>query len=293
MLKYFRRIKTTHYVILALAIAIFFCTQMCSSRNPGDNSSLIFDSYGQAFAGSASCQSCHKDIYKSHLATAHYRDSRPAGAEFIKGSFDSGRNRFIFNGSTEVIMEHRGDSFFQSAFVNGKAYLREPFGIVIGSGKKGQTYLWFGPDQQLFQLPISYSTATNSWCNSPGYFPDSIRFDRQVNAYCLECHGTYAGFDQGDEALVKKRKIIYGIDCERCHGPAADHVNYHTAHPEDRVAKFIVNPASLPRQRRLDACALCHSGLRVPFRPPFTFKTGDTLTNYSGPGITPGTAAML
>ena len=30
------------------------------------------------FAGSAACASCHKDIYESHIKTAHYLDSRPA-----------------------------------------------------------------------------------------------------------------------------------------------------------------------------------------------------------------------
>ena len=296
MLNYFRRIKNRHYVILALAISVFFFDQMCASRHDTDGNPLVFDSYGQAFAGSASCEGCHKDIYKSHIATAHYRDSRPASAATIKGSFDSGRNRFVFNSSTEMIMEHKGDGFFQTALVNGKEYKSEPFDIVIGTGKKGQTYLYYDGDGKLYQLPISYSTSTDSWCNSPGYYPDSIRFNRQINAYCLECHGTYAGLVQGargNDELIDKKQIIYGIDCERCHGPAAEHVNYHEAHPEDRVAKYIINPKSLSRQRRLDACALCHSGARQAFKPAFSFKVGDRLSDFSGPGLMPGSAATL
>ena len=31
----------------------------------------------------------------------------------------------------------------------------------------------------------------------------------------------------------------------------------------------------------MDACALCHSGLRTPLQPPFSFKTGDALDKFS------------
>jgi hypothetical protein len=177
--------------------------------------------------------------------------------------------------------------------MNGKEYKSEPFEIVIGSGKKGQTYLYFGEDGKLFQLPISYSTFTDSWCNSPGYYPDTIRFNRQVTAYCLECHGTNAGSGPDavyDQEIIDKQQIIYGIDCERCHGPGAQHVSYQRDHPGDRTAKFIIDPKLLSRPRRLDACALCHSGLGVGSKPAFSFRPGDTLRNYYQPGFGKGSA---
>jgi hypothetical protein len=40
------------------------------------------------FIGSAACQACHKGIYSTHIHTAHYLDSRPAAAAFIKGTFN-------------------------------------------------------------------------------------------------------------------------------------------------------------------------------------------------------------
>jgi hypothetical protein len=292
MLKPFRKIRNSQYVSAALLMAVFFCAKMCSSRHDIEEGGAIRDGYGRAFAGSTACGSCHLDVYKNHIQTAHYRDSRPASAATIKGSFDSGRNRYVFNASTEVVMERKGSGLFQTALVNGKMYKSEPFDIVIGSGKKGQTYLYYGEEGKLFQLPISYSTFTDSWCNSPGYYPDSIRFNRQVTAYCLECHATNAGSGPDavfDQEIIDKTQIIYGIDCERCHGPGAQHVSYQTAHPGDRQAKYIINPGMLPRQRRLDACALCHSGLGVALRPAFSFRAGDPLRNYYQPGLGKGT----
>jgi Cytochrome c554 and c-prime len=293
MPKHFRKIRNTHYVMLSLLTAIGISTRMCTARPDNSNAATV-DIYGHAFAGSVACMSCHKEIYRTHLATAHYRDSRPASAASIKGRFDSGRNRFVFNPSSAVVMEKRGNDFFQVAYVNGKESASEPFDIVIGSGKKGQTYLYYGSDGELFQLPISYSATDSSWCNSPGYYPDSIRFNRVVNAYCLECHATFAASPRGehaedDENRIDKSRIIYGIDCERCHGPGAEHVRYHTTHPGEREGKYILSTRTLSRQQRLDACALCHSGLQVPLKPAFTFQVGDTLGKYYAPGLQTGT----
>jgi hypothetical protein len=257
---------------------------MCTSVHPP-----IRDDRGSAFAGSATCASCHKDIYRSHISTAHYLDSRPGSKEYIKGSFDSGKNHFVYNKETEVVLEQKDHRFFQTSFTNGHESQSHPFDIVVGSGRKGQTYLYWN-NGNLFQLPISYSTALDSWCNSPGYPADAAIFNRRVPSYCLECHSTYAGIEERNTAdkgtedkedIFNKDQIIYGIDCEKCHGPAAEHVAFQTAHPLEKKGMYIINAKNLSRQQRLDVCALCHSGARIQLRPAFSFKVGDTLDKFS------------
>ncbi len=237
---------------------------------------------GNKFAGSAVCASCHKDIYESHLKTAHYLDSRPAAKKFIKGSFSAGKNKFVYNKWMEVMMQQKNDSFFQTGYVNGIEYQSEPFDIVVGSGRKGQTYLYWN-DNKLYELPVSFYTPLNSWCISPGYSSNFIRFDRLIPAGCLECHGTYAAVqeDTDNVTIFDKDQILYGIDCERCHGAAADHVDFQKKHPEEKTGKYIINTKLLGRQLRLDACALCHSGPRKRIKPAFSFIAGDELDNYS------------
>ncbi|MGH2648812.1 MAG: multiheme c-type cytochrome, partial [Ginsengibacter sp.] len=234
------------------------------------------------YAGSAVCASCHRDIYDTHIKTAHYLDSRPAAKKFIKGSFAKGENGFVYNKWMEVKLVQKKDSFYQRAYINGTEYQTERFDIVIGSGRKGQTYLYWD-DNKLFELPVSYYTNLNSWCNSPGFPDNFIKFDRLIPAQCLECHGTYAkaDIDENGETFYDRKQILYGIDCERCHGPAADHVAYQQQHPEDTTAKYILSIPKLARQQRLDGCALCHSGFRVPIKPAFEFTIGDTLDKYS------------
>ena len=234
------------------------------------------------FIGSAACQACHAAIYADHIHTAHYLDSRPAAAEFIKGSFKGDKSRFVLNDHMEVRMEKKAGRFYQTSLLNGTPTESEAFGIVIGSGRKGQTYLYWDGNR-LFQLPVSYFVPLDSWCNSPGYPRNFAYFGKQIHGQCMECHGTYAKTAEleGQGTVFDSTSILYGIDCERCHGPASLHVAWQTAHPTERTGKYIINTRQLPRQRRLDACALCHSGFRNQQIPSFTFQPGDTLDNFS------------
>jgi hypothetical protein len=147
----------------------------------------------------------------------------------------------------------------------------------MGSGKKGQTYCYWR-DGELYQLPISYFAGNHAWANSPGFSPDKISFSRNIEIRCMECHTTYARELAASEYIPGE--IIYGVSCERCHGPAAKHVTFHSQHPEERRGRFIINPASLAHQQSLDVCALCHSGTMTAMRDAFSFQPGDTLTNY-------------
>lgn len=272
-----------------ISAAVYAGSIICSSFNtqsPADQE--------KKFAGSASCASCHKEIYKSHIQTAHYLDSRPATKESIKGSFANGKNKFVYNKWMEVVLEQKKDSFFQTAYINGTESQSEPFDIVIGSGRKGQTYLYWNGNK-LCQLPVSYYTPLNNWCNSPGYSTNFIKFDRVIPAQCLECHGTYANVieDKDNISVFDKTQIIFGIDCERCHGPSADHVTFHKEHPEEKTAKYLLSIKKLSRQQRLDGCALCHSGFREAKKPVFTFQTGDKLDDHSVAGYSPDNVSTL
>ncbi|MFI5193308.1 MAG: multiheme c-type cytochrome [Chitinophagales bacterium] len=202
--------------------------------------------------------------------------------KFIKGSFDTSRNHFTLNQFTEVTMDKTDSGFFQTAYISGTLYKREAFGMVVGSGRKGQTYLyWKG--KSMFQLPISYYTPLDSWCNSPGYSTAVIYFNKEITGRCMECHSTYAKVtvDPSGTTTIDSSSLIYGIDCERCHGPSAAHVAFHLKNPDEKIARFVINPQLLGRQQRLDACALCHSGFRKEKLPAFSFQEGDKLDDFS------------
>lgn len=234
-----------------------------------------------SFAGSGSCAGCHKNIYDSHLHTAHYLTTRPAEKEYIKGSFEEGQNIFAYDSDRVVRMEKRDSGFYQVAYFRGNERITGRFDIVVGSGSKGQTYIT-RYKKHLYQLPVSYFTAAHKWANSPLYPVNPILFNRPITSRCLECHSTYARVispaDVEPEAFDPQ--MIYGVDCEKCHGPAAKHVTFQTQNPEEKKGKFIINPARFSRQQNLDLCGLCHGGRLQKTQPSFQFVSGDQLSDY-------------
>src|SRR6185295_17882311 len=68
---------------------------------------------------------------------------------------------------------------------------------------------------------------------------------------------------------------------------------FQSSHPDEKQAKYIVNPAVLNRQQKLDNCALCHSGIREMTRPSFSFVVGDKLDDYSLPDYELDSVAKL
>ncbi|WP_431243254.1 cytochrome c3 family protein [Flavobacterium sp. P21] len=83
------------------------------------------------------------------------------------------------------------------------------------------------------------------------------------------------------EDIIRKETIVYGIDCERCHGPAKKHVEFHLKNPNIKVANSITSFKNLNRQQRLDACALCHAGNDgMKMKSRFDFKPGNNLSDF-------------
>lgn len=269
-------------VFLAPLIAIF--TQCVNGNNKPD-------ARGEAYAGSDKCVKCHQRIYNSYLQTAHFESSQPASIHGIHGSFVQNHNEADFGDHSKVMMEKRGSTLYQVLYSNGQKITEQRFDIAFG-GVKAETYMyWKG--NQLFQLPISYFNALGNWANSPGFPGERAYFDRPIEQRCFECHSSYINqlpqqnFSMARQVIeYDKNSLIYSIDCERCHGPAANHVDFQTANPTEKKARYIVTYKSLTRAQKLDACAVCHAGGKDNFQvSPFKFKAGDTLARFKEPSF--------
>jgi nitrate/TMAO reductase-like tetraheme cytochrome c subunit len=267
-------------VLIFLVSVVFFLVQCV---NKGKEKALpekiaAFEDY----AAAEKCISCHKEVYDSHIRTAHYLTGQPAVDSFIKGSFQKGKNTYSYSPSILLSMEKRDSGFFQVAYFKGVEKKAMRFDMVIGSGVMGQSFLtWRG--NRLYQLPITYFTEANQWSNSPGFPSEKVLIDRPVTSRCLECHISYAQGIAGpaiEPVEFDHNRIIYGVDCQKCHGPAAAHVEYQAKHPDDKTAKFIINPSKLSRIQQLDVCALCHGGNIQKTKPSFEFAPGKNLSDY-------------
>jgi Cytochrome c554 and c-prime len=265
--------------ITLIGFSVTLLTMCVSSDN--NNSEHGEKIEASQFAGSESCAGCHKNIYDSHIHTAHYLTTRPALKEYIKGSFEPGKNIYAYDSGRIVVMEKRDSGFYQVGYFEGRERIIRRFDIVVGSGSKGQTYIT-REQKQLYQLPVSYFTAANNWANSPLYPVYPVIFNRAITSRCLECHSTFAQVvsPPAQDSEDFDIRIIYGVDCEKCHGPAARHVAFQKENPKDTTGKFILNPARFTKQQNLDLCGLCHGGRLQKTRPSFEFVSGDKLSDF-------------
>ena len=167
---------------------------------------------------------------------------------------------------------------------------------VLGSGNHARSYLHRTTRGTLIELPLGwYSERGGYWAMSPGFDSRHPATRRLVSYECVFCHDGYPRIPAGHEAPGSEPAfsgdLPEGIDCQRCHGPGATHletVQAAGASPE-KIRASIVNPARLPLKLRMDLCMQCHleptstalpSLIRRLNRAPFSFTAGEPLDAF-------------
>jgi hypothetical protein len=252
-----------------------------SAVSPGTPHTLRAD-----YVGDNACRSCHQSQFDSYHLTAHYVTSMAPGQDSILGKFTSGDNILKTanpNLFFQMDQKHDGkaDSFLQTAVAGQPPHTNsrsERIAVVVGSGEKGQTYLYWNEDQ-LFQLPVSYWTRLG-WVNSPGYRDGFANFDRPIIPRCLECHATYFEALPPPVNKYNTTGFTLGISCEKCHGPGREHIEREKSKSSLSVATAVLNPAHFSRDRQMDLCSWCHAGHGRPLLPSFSYLPGNPLAEY-------------
>ncbi len=232
------------------------------------------------FLGAESCMPCHKENYATFISTSHYRASQAASSKSILGSFAAGENRLETNHPdlSFTMTEADNGAFYQNVHLRSLTR-RVRFDIVTGSGNLAQTYLFWDGDR-LFQMHVSYYTQLKHWINSPGYHDGTAWYARETIPKCAECHMTYMEPIPDSRNRFQRSQVIFGVTCERCHGPGREHVEHHRKYPGDRKSRFITNPSHLSQQAMNDVCAQCHLGSAEPLQQPFSFRPGDRVQDF-------------
>ncbi|KRD11720.1 hypothetical protein ASE21_08460 [Flavobacterium sp. Root901] len=271
------------FTLVVLAV----CFTNCNSK-----SDEYIDPRGTDYAGSESCVQCHQVQYNMALQSSHFKATAPAVPGNVLGDFDEDDHTFIYDKNTRLVMEKRNDSLYQVLYKNGKEVEAHCYEIVFGI-KHAQTSVYWR-DNNTYELPVSFYNSINNWATSPGFPADKPYFDRMVVKDCYSCHASNISSrnvnqssDQKNflsmevEDIIDKKTIVYGIDCERCHGPAKKHVEFHLKNPNVKTANSITSFKTLNRQQKLDACALCHAGNDgMKMKSRFDFKPGNNLSDF-------------
>jgi predicted CXXCH cytochrome family protein len=183
------------------------------------------------YAGSYRCVGCHEDIYLAWRETLHAKLIQDPAADpaVVVGDFNSRDPDLTFN-------------------LDDVAY-------TIGSRWK-QQYLTREGDN-FYILPAQWNVETQEWVA-----PTDNGQRTEWRQTCGTCHVT--GLDMNTGGTVE-----YGLGCESCHGPAAEHA---------------ANPTQVKPFAEVDdqVCGACHSRGTSPegHAFPATYRPGDTLAEH-------------
>ncbi len=270
--------------VLLLVPGIIVCVRFGVQQSPRPvNAAPVTDTAAaNVMAGTATCLECHPGQHETWLSTAHSRAmSRVVtGKEPADGAFKhaaSGR---------EFRSERRGPELWHvESGTAGSPTVEARLEYLVGSGRHSRTYLTLF-DGFLTESPLTWYASTGSWSMSPGYDHEHHQgFERPVDTGCLVCH--CGGIEEVDGAFHRLAIGELAIGCERCHGPAAAHVDFHRALRSglaaDAAADPIINPQKLSRDRQDAVCAQCHlrgdaTVLRTG-RTAADFRPGSLLTD--------------
>ena len=256
------------------------------------------DSKPAEYADPAVCAECHTQIAQTYAKTGMARSFRSPGNS----------SRPELEGAAYYHAASRED--FASLSREGAYYIRrtnrgprdeptnafeERIDYVIGSGECAVSYLHRTRDNQLVEFPITWYPQGGRWGMSPGYDrPEHPGFSRAISYRCMFCHNAYPEVASGpgnwDGATVFPAKLPQGIDCQRCHGPAAAHVAAALqGKPLSEIRAGIVNPARLTPERQMEVCMQCHLETTSAILPGaimrlgrevFSYRPGEPLADY-------------
>lgn len=246
-------------------------------------------------AAPQNCAECHAGIAASYARTGMGRSFRAARAgtklpEFNGTEFSHRPSREDF-----IAFEKDGKNFVRRS-LKGSNIFEEQVDYTIGSGNHAVGYLHRRRDNQLIEFPVSwYAEDGGRWGMSPAYDrPDHAGFSRTISFRCMFCHNAYpdvvASAADADSASVFPANLPEGIDCQRCHGDGARHIDaVRRRSSASEIRASIVNPSKLNSDRKLEVCMQCHletTSLPLPGAIPrfgssvYSYKPGEPLADY-------------
>jgi hypothetical protein len=265
-----------------------------------------------AYVSSDTCRACHPSQYATWRASYHRTMTQVATPETVVATFDHVVVTEVPGDPIEL--ERRGSEFWatlndpDSPPDTGGRPSRVQRQIVMTTGSHQQQAYWYrtGHSRVLGQLPVMFLIGDDRWIPRPaaflrpatdGVFSETGRW----NGVCINCHATHGKwmFDAGIPSNLSEAQSAetttaeFGIACEACHGPGAEHVRANQNPARRYVSHLrgldtsIVQPQRLRPVRTSEVCGQCHGVWNYYQRDDerrvnllgFPFRPGDELRN--------------
>lgn len=211
-----------------------------------------------AYVGAARCAECHQDIHRLSRGSRHAKTYRP-GKEMANFPLP---DRPIVDRNipqlTSVLVKDTNGVHMEAR--DGKEIRRALIAFAVGSGDRGLTPVGRDTSGRLRELRLSYYGDIGGWDRTTGHALKPSDHDLYLGLplgpdeerRCLDCHTTNyrAAMDQSGPAAADR-----GIGCERCHGPAGNHLLAVAAKfPDPAIAR----PRLASHEAVVNLCGQCH-----------------------------------
>lgn len=279
--------KNIALILILAFVAVFavFCGQNNGADKQPDTYLNLSDTV--SYVGINTCKQCHSQIYQTFMQTGMGQSFDYATHTKSKGNFEKAKllyDKFsdlyykpLFAGDTLKVLEFR---------LAGKdtIYKRlQPVSYIVGSGQHTNSHI-INSNGYLYQAPFTFYAQQGKLDLPPGFENGhNTRFSRIIGVECMSCHNAYPKFVMGSEN--KYAEVPQGINCERCHGPGAEHVRRKQAGENIDTSKYIdysiVNPGKLKADLQFEICQRCHlqgNAVLKPGKSFFDFKPGMLLS---------------
>ncbi len=262
---------------------------------------FVLPAQENGYVDSVACASCHGRIYEEFSKTPMGRSFFLPGTREVKEDWTHNNTFYHEPSKRHYEMVRRDGGFFVRRYQlddNGRQIhlIEKQITHVMGSGERAFSYIHRSDDGRMIELPVSWYSQEQRWAMAPGYDrPNHKGFSRAITNKCMFCHNAYPfqipsedrpGWDHHPRFLGR---LPLGIDCQRCHGPGAQHVSEaQEATSLVKIRASILNPTDLSHERQLEVCMQCH--LETPFRSPqsylrfgrtfYRFRPGEALGDH-------------
>jgi len=237
------------------------------------------------YMGIEACAECHSARVEEFRGSRHFLAARPVAPEMMCDGFPSPDLDFSPQlPATTLQMTRRGDEFVETKtehMPGGDQHDVAAIDFVYGSGGMGDEVFFSWKDDRLFELPVVWLRPQKEWAVQLfANTHDPATHYRPSMTRCLECHHTWFQQMAGSINRYRPDSFLRGVQCESCHGPAAEHVDLHRKTPTLKEPQAIVRPARLTRDQQIDICGQCHASSIYRKTPPFSFRPGDRLEDH-------------
>ena len=231
------------------------------------------------YTGSASCRSCHEKFYQLWSTSFHGLAMQPYTAEL------AGKKLSPMSKSIAI-----GKASYQADIEGKNGYVREKgpegekkYEIQHVMGGKNVFYFLTPVEKGRLQvLPLAYDANRKAWYDTAAsHLRHSLdRRDEAIdwrewpftfNTMCYNCHVSQLSTNY--DLKTDTYHTVWaepGINCETCHGPAAEHIKVFEKTPKGKVPDDVkmIRWKTFTAEQKNDACSPCHAKMR-PITPSF------------------------